>query len=239
MAATPKTILLKCKDPDQREGKLSASAVTPGMLLEVTVAGIVTPAADTAYMMLVATEMALNGKGITDNYTISGEVVGYATLSKGDVFYGLLKAGSNASAGSMLANDGSGGLVVTTDTQYACARAIEAVNNSAGSGYARIRAEVIGDTMPATTAALPVITVDPADDSIVSGATATLTVTATGQATLHYQWYNGIAPDTTTPVGTDSNSYTTPALTADKDYWVRVYNLYGTVNSATAHITVT
>lgn len=240
MATTPKTIMLLCKEGDQREARLDSGAViTPGMLLEVTVANVATPSTSDTNMVRIAIEMAMNGKGIGDNYTISGDTVPYIVPNRGDHFYGLLKVGSNAIAGSLLANDGAGGLVVTTDAQYALGKALEAVDNSAGSAYKRVRVEITGDTMPATTAAVPVITVQPADDSILSGATAALSVTATGQGTLHYQWYEGLAGITTTPVGTDSNSYTTAALTADKDYWVRVYNLYGSVDSDVAHITVT
>lgn len=233
-----KTILILCRNTEQREAKLGSSAVTPGMLIEVSGTNVVTPASPAANQLRVAIEMAQFGKDIDFDYTFAGEATQYAILTKGDIFYGLLKAGSNASAGSFLANDGAGGLVVVSNSSYSLGKAIEAVDNSLGSGYVRIKVQFTG-SMPATTGALPVITVDPADDSIASGATATLTVTATGEATLHYQWYNGIAPSTTTPVGTDSNSYTTPALTADKDYWVKVYNSYGSDNSTTAHITVT
>lgn len=238
MSTASKTVLLLCQNTEQREGILGSTPVKPGMVVEVSGVKVVTPASPAAIQMLVALENSQFGKDIDYFYTYVGEAVFYSILSKGDIFYGLLKAGSNASAGSFLANDGAGGLVVVTNGAYALGKALEAVDNSLGSGYVRIRVEFTG-SMPATTGALPAITVDPADDSILSGATATLTVTATGQATLHYQWYQGIAPSTATPVGTDANSYTTPALTTDKDYWVRVSNSYGSDDSATAHITVT
>jgi hypothetical protein len=78
----------------------------------------------------------------------------------------------------------------------------------------------------------------PADPSaICSGSTATLTVAASGTA-LHYQWYQGTASDTSTPVGTDSNSYTTAALTSNTNYWVRVTGTCGTADSRTATVTI-
>jgi hypothetical protein len=86
----------------------------------------------------------------------------------------------------------------------------------------------------------PSITTQPASITIVTGATTTLTVAATGTATLTYQWYQGASGTTTTPVGTNSNSFTTPALVATTSYWVRVSN--GTspdADSSTATVTVT
>lgn len=84
----------------------------------------------------------------------------------------------------------------------------------------------------------PAITAQPADRTISAGATATLTVTASGSAPLAYQWYAGASGDTATPVGDDEASFTTPALTATASYWVRVSNAVGAVDSSTATITV-
>jgi predicted extracellular nuclease len=84
----------------------------------------------------------------------------------------------------------------------------------------------------------PSITTEPESQTIASGATATLNVVATGTAPLSYQWYQGTAPDTSSPVGTDSSSFTTPPLTADTSYWVRVSNSGGSDDSATAVISI-
>jgi hypothetical protein len=85
----------------------------------------------------------------------------------------------------------------------------------------------------------PAITVQPQSQTIVSGQTATLTVTATGTA-LSYQWFAGVSPSTANPIpGATASSFTTPALTATTSYWVRVTNTAGTANSTTATITVT
>ena len=81
---------------------------------------------------------------------------------------------------------------------------------------------------------LPAITDQPANQVIDAGQAATLTVAARGQPTLHYQWYQGIAGDITTPVGDDSPSLTTTALITNTDYWVRVGNGLGSVDSNTA-----
>lgn len=88
-------------------------------------------------------------------------------------------------------------------------------------------------------AAAPTITTQPASQTISAGQTATLTVVASGTAPLSYQWYEGSAGDTSAPVGTNSASFTTPAISASTSYWVRVTNSAGSADSATATITVT
>jgi len=85
----------------------------------------------------------------------------------------------------------------------------------------------------------PSINTHPASTSINSGSTATLSVVASGSTPLTYQWYQGSVGTTTTPVGTSTASFTTPALTATTTYWVRVSNGAGNVNSTLATVTVT
>ena len=84
----------------------------------------------------------------------------------------------------------------------------------------------------------PTITVQPAAQTISSGQKATLSVTATGTSPLHYQWYQGNTGITSTPVGTDSGSFTTPSLTSTTSYWVRVTNNSGFADSATGTISI-
>jgi hypothetical protein len=81
----------------------------------------------------------------------------------------------------------------------------------------------------------PTITAQPASKRIHSGQSATLSVIADGTAPLSYQWYLGNTGDTSTPIsGATASSYTTPLLTGNASYWVRVSNTVGTVDSATA-----
>lgn len=90
-----------------------------------------------------------------------------------------------------------------------------------------------------TVATAPSITTQPVSTTISSGQTATLTVSASGTAPLTYQWYQGTVGTTTTPVGTNSASFTTSALTATTTYWVRVSNVVGSVDSVLATTTTT
>jgi hypothetical protein len=86
----------------------------------------------------------------------------------------------------------------------------------------------------------PTITTHPASQTIVSGSTATLTVSATGTTPFTYQWYRGQSGDTSSAMaGATNAAYTTPALTITTSYWVRVSNACGQANSNTATITVT
>ncbi len=83
------------------------------------------------------------------------------------------------------------------------------------------------------------IATQPASTSITSGQTTTLSVTASGTGPFTYQWYEGSLGTTATPVGTNSASFTTPALAATTSYWVWVSNDAGNVNSSAATVTVT
>ncbi|MEO8391738.1 MAG: choice-of-anchor Q domain-containing protein, partial [Chloroflexota bacterium] len=105
-----------------------------------------------------------------------------------------------------------------------------------GTGYPRVIGTVDIGAYEASIAA-PTINTQPLSQSIVSGGTANLSVDASGTG-LSYQWYQGISGTTTTTVGTNSPSFTTPALTVDSPYWVRITNAGGSVDSDTAMISI-
>ena len=86
--------------------------------------------------------------------------------------------------------------------------------------------------------AAPSITLQPQSRFIASGQTATLSVTATGTAPLSFQWYQGDAGDTSTPVGGDASTFTTSPLSSTTNFWVRVTNACDSASSAAAMITV-
>lgn len=92
-------------------------------------------------------------------------------------------------------------------------------------------------TITVNVSATPVITAQPQNVAIYSGS-ATLSVTATESTSnaMTYQWYRGAAGDTSTPVGTNANTY--PTSTAGQ-YWVRISCGIATpVNSQAATVTV-
>jgi hypothetical protein len=82
----------------------------------------------------------------------------------------------------------------------------------------------------------PSLAAQPASTTVVSGTTTTLIANATGTS-LHYTWYSGFSGDASQPVGSDSSSFTSPAITAVRRYWVRVTNTCGTVSGGTLTLT--
>ncbi|MGC2540647.1 MAG: hypothetical protein WA372_05555, partial [Candidatus Sulfotelmatobacter sp.] len=95
-------------------------------------------------------------------------------------------------------------------------------------------------TTPASSTAptAPTISVQPANQSVVAGQTATFSVTAAGTAPLSYQWQKG----TTAITGATAASYATPATTTAENgtqYKVVVSNAAGNVTSDAATLTVT
>ena len=113
---------------------------------------------------------------------------------------------------------------LTETTRYWC-RASNPLG-SVDSDSARVRVH------PATR-----ITGQPAGAVIDWGQTATLQTEAEGRY-LAYRWYQGPSGTTTTPVGTNSGTFTTPALTATDQYWCRVAGACGAADSRAATVTV-
>jgi hypothetical protein len=94
------------------------------------------------------------------------------------------------------------------------------------------------NSQAATLSVLPTITTQPISQTIAHGGTATLSVTASGTNPFTYQWYQGTAGNAATPVGSDSPSFTTPALSTTSSYWVRVSNSVGNINSQAATLSI-
>jgi hypothetical protein len=100
------------------------------------------------------------------------------------------------------------------------------------------------------------IATQPANQNIVTGQTATLSVILAdsqntlitdpmgdlwGYATaspLIFQWYQGNVGDVTTPVGTNNSTLVTPILNNSTRYWVQIANSTGQVNSIAAAVMV-
>lgn len=84
----------------------------------------------------------------------------------------------------------------------------------------------------------PSIVTHPTASRIDAGTAATLSVTASGPS-LSYQWYYGAAGNTSNPVANaTSASLTTPVLMETTNFWVRVSNSAGAVDSQAAVVTV-
>ena len=83
----------------------------------------------------------------------------------------------------------------------------------------------------------PEITDQPDNAEVEIGRSHTVRVSATGE-NLAYQWFYGISGDTTLPVhGATGNSFSVrPGSTVNSNYWVRVSNDIGSLDSSTARI---
>ncbi len=129
------------------------------------------------------------------------------------------------------------GAQYTTPALTAAASYFVVVTNCGGSVNSNTATISVGSAC-----ANPVITQQPANVNVGSGQRATFSVAATGTAPLTYQWYVGPVGNTSNPVGTNSNSYTTGPLTSNVTVWVRVGNACPggiAANSANATATVT
>ena len=104
-------------------------------------------------------------------------------------------------------------------------------------GFTPIGAPGTGSEGPPTAVA-PSITTQPASQEVQSGASASLSVIASGDD-LTYQWYTGTSGDTSSPVtGTTSSILDTGPLTVSTNFWVQVTNAGATADSDTAVITI-
>ena len=104
-------------------------------------------------------------------------------------------------------------------------------------GFTPIGAPGTGSEGPPPATA-PAITTQPASQEVASGASASLSVAASGDD-LTYQWYTGNSGDTASPVaGATTGTLDTGALTASTSFWVQITNAGGTADSETAVVTV-
>lgn len=125
--------------PFINEEGVADEAITPGHLVDgVTTIG--KHATANGPGRAYALEREEMGKEITVAYA-SGDTVKVGAFSPGMRVYAFLPSGANIAADAWLGNNGDGTLKAWASGPY-LARALEAVNNSAGPGEARIRVEV-------------------------------------------------------------------------------------------------
>jgi len=152
----PNTISLK--GLGTRKEAAADVAVTPGYLLEFGATGVQPhSSAGTDAAAAFAVENDIAGKGIDDDYAIADQVL-YSVFTPGDEVYGLVAAAAAAIVkGDFLESAGDGTLrkhtaqavveggaaTYTISSKAIVARAIEAVDNSAGAAEARIQIEIV------------------------------------------------------------------------------------------------
>jgi hypothetical protein len=94
-----------------------------------------------------------------------------------------------------------------------------------------------GQPPPAPTCTPATITAQPVSASLV-GAEVTLSVSASGDVPLAYQWYAGAKGNTANPLGGETQPAVSVTPKVTTTYWVRVTNSCGSVDSDAATVTV-
>ena len=84
----------------------------------------------------------------------------------------------------------------------------------------------------------PVIVQQPQPQTVREGETATLSVIASSGAPQSYQWYVGSSGDTNGLIAGATNPTYAPVLGIDLSFWVKVSNMVGATESASAKITL-
>ena len=78
---------------------------------------------------------------------------------------------------------------------------------------------------------------NPRSQTVKRGQTVTLTVSPEQPGTFKFQWFSGHAGFTSTPIANaTSASFTTPPINVTSEFWVRVSDACGTIDSQTATI---
>lgn len=102
---------------------------------------------------------------------------------------------------------------------------------------ANVDAQSVQLTPSTQTCDKPVINTQPQSQSVGSGTTASLSVAVSGTSPFTYEWYQGTTGDISNFVAS-TPSITTPPITKQTTFWVRVRNACGFVDSTTATISV-
>jgi hypothetical protein len=114
--------------------------------------------------------------------------------------------------------------------------------NSVTSRPAVLTVHEATNSIPVTNS-IPLITQQPADQSVLVGSSATFAVTATGQLPLFYQWvFEPVGTSTITNVPNATNAsltITNVQLSNEGQYRVGISNSFGATNSAFATLSVT
>jgi hypothetical protein len=129
--------------PVTNEDCAAAEAITPGHLVTYDGSGDLIKHASSggAAARNFALERDEMGKDIDTAYAV-GDQVKVGAFHQGQRVYAFTPSGQNLAIGTFLESDGAGRLV-TYSAGIRLARMVEAVNNSAGPGDARIRIEIV------------------------------------------------------------------------------------------------
>jgi len=174
------------------------------------------PAIAPAFAALPTAQVVAAGGSITLSAAAAGESPTYQWFKNSVTISGATKAS--------LTITGAGKV---DDASYS----VSATNSSGSVTSTAVRLAVVSSV---------IITSTPGNVAIVANDRAQLNVSATGNGSLVYQWYQGATGVTTAPIsGATAALFTTPTLSVSTNYWVRVTDAGGiAVDSAAATVAV-
>jgi hypothetical protein len=141
--------------------------------------------------------------------------------------YAWFLGNTPGAGGTQVGNAKSISVVITPEVRNYWVR----VTNSCGRSS-------VSSLLAVASCTLPGIATQPADQAILTGTGATVSLTLSGDGIgVTVKWYRGIAPDKTTQIGT-GNSVNVGPLTEATSYWAAVSNTCGEVSTRTAIITI-
>ncbi|MEA2416206.1 MAG: hypothetical protein QOI58_2863 [Thermoanaerobaculia bacterium] len=158
---------------------------------------------------------------------------GSATLSVGASGTAPLSyqwyVGTSGNTGSPISGATTPSLTVTPSSTTSYWVRVSNACGSANSGTATVTVQ--------SNCTAPTIRAQPGSGTIVGGQ-GTIAVLAAGSP-LAYQWFQGTSGNTAVPISGATSNELTVAPSATTSFWVRVSNACGSVNSATATVSVT
>lgn len=190
--------------------------------------GIGSEDSNTATLTMQA-PLVITGQPLGKTLSMGNSVSTSITVTGNNIAYQWYK-GFSGDVSTPLAGKTSASLTVPSQVpgvSYYWARVSNALGNLDSTN---MRAEV--------TPVWPAIVDDPLDSMTYRGDYASISVTANGPS-LSYQWYGGISGDTSRPLPSTSSSYGPPYNSAGSyQYWVRISNSLGFVDSRTVSFSV-
>jgi len=138
-----KRVISLMGQPIQNEDAAAAEAITPGQLVTLNGSGLLIKHATSAGV--AARNFAMERDEMGDNIDVPyaiGDTVKVGAFHQGCRVNAFIASGQNIALGAFLESAGGGNLKVISGN-FPVGRALEAVNNTAGPGAARIRVEIV------------------------------------------------------------------------------------------------
>jgi YD repeat-containing protein len=204
----------------------------------------VTPASTTSYWCRV-TGCSVNADTIAATVTVCSAPVINPSPTGSSIVRGQTASLTVAASGTSLQYAWYSGNPGTTTTLVASTASTTVAPQNTTTYWVRVTDgcgnHVDSGAVVVTVCTTPTISTQPASQSVFSGNSAQLSVTAAAGAgpALTYQWYLGASGDASAPVsGATASTMSTGAVTAARSYWVRVSGGACSADSSTATISV-